>query len=272
MTGMTSADIREVLHKRWPDEGHIHVEEAPTNSLRQGRRLDVLVMSVLKSRKFERHGVEIKVSMGDYRTEIRSPDKADWWWNHVNFFWVAAPLELTAKMRPELPEGWGLLGVTPTTSRLVVQAERHDAEPFTEDEFVGIMRASANAGVHALARAETRGIKKGIEIGETNRGPVGLTDAQAEAIRVYPYLRETVDLFEAASGIDIGQRWTGERVGEAVKIVMSAGSTPEGIAALYERYAEHVDKQAGNLRAAAKNLRKLDDGSTELPFDDGQAD
>lgn len=263
---MTAADIRDRLHSRWPDDAHIHINEAPMTSGRNsGRKLDVLVMCVLKSRKFERHGIEIKVSMGDFRTEIRNADKADWWWNHVNYFWIAAPLELTAKMRPLLPEGWGLIGVTATNTRLVVQAERHDAEPFTDDENIGLLRAAADAGPLALKRAHL----KGVEEGKESRAPTGLTPAQQEAIRDYPYLRETVDHFEEASGVSIGNRWDGARIGAAVKIVMSAGSDPDQIATLFDNYATHVDLQTANLRTAAAKLRKLNTGSTELPFDDG---
>ncbi len=126
---MSSQDIRDALHGRWPDNQYIHIDEAPINSDRGGRKLDVLVVSLWRSRHYQLEGIEIKVSMADFRTEMKDSTKADWWWHHVHRFWIAAPAEIAKKIKPELPPTWGLLSVSGNGVRALVTPEIRTPEP-----------------------------------------------------------------------------------------------------------------------------------------------
>ena len=59
---MTAANVREALLRRWPDEQYLNIAEAPNDPRRQGRKLDVLVVTLWASRGHELDGVEIKIS------------------------------------------------------------------------------------------------------------------------------------------------------------------------------------------------------------------
>lgn len=68
---MTADEVRERLVARWPDDRYLHVYEAPTDSARQGSKIDVLVLSLWNSDKHEIDAVEVKVSYSDWCKEWR---------------------------------------------------------------------------------------------------------------------------------------------------------------------------------------------------------
>src|SRR3990167_5377151 len=100
---LTSRDVLAGLHGRWPDDQYMFVEEAPQDSSRQGRKIDALVVSLWKSRGHELDAVEVKISASDWKRELDNPEKADWWFEHTNRYWIAVPTVLAAKVRAELP-------------------------------------------------------------------------------------------------------------------------------------------------------------------------
>ena len=110
---MTAADVRGVLARHWPAGTYLSIPEAPPNAMRQGRTLDLLVTSLWSSRGFEREGVEIKVSVSDWRRELADVAKAHWWWERVHRFWVAVPAKIaqhagqTGRTSPPAPPAAG---------------------------------------------------------------------------------------------------------------------------------------------------------------------
>ena len=193
---MNAAEIREALHKRWPDGDYVVIEEAPLDPSRQGRKIDLVAISAWKSRGFAVDAVEIKVSMTDWRKELADIGKADGWWTHSDRFWLAVPSEMTAKVRDELPPAWGLLGVSAGVASVVVQAQRHGREPFTWSQSIGLLRAAQDAGSGALQRAESRGFDRGHERGRAEGERESGVEALAE-------LRAKVAAAEEATGIPI---------------------------------------------------------------------
>lgn len=73
-SSITAADIRERLTGRWPDDQYLHVYEAPMNSMRQGTKIDVLVLSLWASKGYTLDAVEIKVSYSDWCKEWRETE------------------------------------------------------------------------------------------------------------------------------------------------------------------------------------------------------
>jgi len=105
------------------DAGQLFTTEltAPNST----RRADVIHAALWGSRGNGIDVVEIKVSLSDFKAEIKQPAKAEAWWPYCNRFWIAAPSIDVAP--PELlPEGWGLM--VPTSKRrfkvVVKPAER----------------------------------------------------------------------------------------------------------------------------------------------------
>lgn len=223
---VTAAHVREALRRRWPDSEYLTINEAPDGPDRMGRKLDAVVVSLWRSRGYTLDGVEIKVSTGDWMREVNNPGKADWWWKHVDRFWIAVPVAIAPKVRQLLPDTWGLLATNGAGCQVVVQAPKHQAEPLTWPQCVGLLRATADAGPGALARAEDRGYRRGVEVGKLAAVTQG---TEARGLALHDELRAQVAAFEKASGIRISDRWPGaEGVGKLVAHVLRnmAGGDP----------------------------------------------
>jgi len=169
---MTAADVREVLARHWPAGTYLSIPEAPPNAMRQGRTLDLLVTSLWSSRGFEREGVEIKVSVSDWRRELADVAKAHWWWERVHRFWVAVPAKIAASVAADLPTGWGLLSCSGAGAKVLVKAVKHEAKPLAETTYLGLLRAASGVGLNALQRARDAGFAEGERRGPAPRiGP-----------------------------------------------------------------------------------------------------
>ena len=250
---MTAHQIIEALTLRWSDESYLKIPEAPDSADRRGRKIDCLIVSLWASRGFERDAVEIKVSMSDFRHEIKVPEKADWWWRHVHRFWVACPERLSAKVKAELPATWGLLScVEGKAPKVIVAAPKHKPHDLPPAATIGCMRASADAGLGALRRAEERG--RGI-----GRAQAEKQAPESRAAYALESLTAKVKAFQEASGIDISAGfgpWEAQRLGKAVKILLAAYRDPDLAVEALERTANDLKHQAAMADGMGQTLRK----------------
>lgn len=263
MPKMNAAAVVEALRTRWPADQNVCVEEAPEKCDRSGRRIDFLAISTWRSRGLEIDAVEVKVSASDWARERERAGKADFWWRHSHRFWIAVPKPLAAKVKAELPAGWGLLSCSPgeegkpSTTRIVVKAERRDPEPLPWGTTVGIMRAAANAGPAALQRAERSGFVRGIDEGQ-RRGRNPAVSDQTEAAA----LRKKISDFEAASGVSLAEEWRLGDIGEGVAILRGAFAAgqrfaPSGPSSLLNQIKNNAESAAFSAEAAAKRAREV---------------
>lgn len=242
----TAADVRECLASRWPDNQYLRIDEAPQDAMRQGRKLDVLAVSLWSSRGFELDGVEIKVSYHDWQRELVNAGKADWWWRHVHRFWVAVPAQLAPRVQPELPSTWGLLACEDGKTKALVKAPQAPAEPLPWTTCIGLMRAASGAGANALQRAHTNGFEEGRAAGRREA-------AAGHAQLTIDRLRQTIADFESASGVKI-EDWNGAYVGKAVAVVRRAMDDPDLFTAAVAGLAQRLQAQAGQLGKLASEL------------------
>jgi hypothetical protein len=253
---MTASDVRAGLRRRWPEGEYLHIEEAPDDAMRQGRKLDQLVVSLWRSRGYELDGIEVKVSLADWRRELKDPGKADWWWAHVHRFWLAAPLDLASTIRAELPSTWGLLGVSQEKTLEVVKAPRHDATRLPWQTVIGLMRAASSSGWAALQRAEERGRDEGYKRAkreiEHQTGDAGLR-------RQLEDLRAKTEAFAEASGIDIAETYGLEdaaRVGEIVGSARRWLRDPKLAGVQLRRQGAQAQEIASRLEELAEALER----------------
>lgn len=95
------------------------------------------------------HGFEVKVSRGDWLTELADPEKAAAWVRYCHYFWlVAADRSI---VRDDLPNGWGLLVPAGAGLRAAVKAQRRDVEPMPTPVVVSIARAVQKTEVSMVA-------------------------------------------------------------------------------------------------------------------------
>ena len=258
MSTTTAAEIRQALLTRWPDSEYLTIVEAPDGPDRTGRKLDLLVVSLWRSRGYELDGVEIKVSASDWKRELDNAAKADWWWRHVHRFWIAVPVALAPKVRNELPTGWGLLacstepGAGGKRTQVLVKPEKHDPEPMTWPNVVGLLRASADSGVGALQRAEERGYDRGHQVAKREAELAELPIGGNPGGRLEE-LRARVNAFEQASGLKISNTDSG-RVGRLVALVEKATHDPEWTSRTVQAHATRLTQTAQELTALAQAL------------------
>lgn len=261
---MNSQQMRDALAKRWPADQYVVIEEAPDSADRMGRKLDIVAVSCWRSRGHQIDGVEIKVSMGDWRKELANPAKADFWWHHCHRFWLAVPTDMAPKVRDQLPETWGLLAVDEASSRAVVPAPFHEPEPLAWCNVVGLLRASAGAGVNALARAREAGVAEGIERQrqQQERDPWGDTFHKGQLDR----LLARVDAFREASDIDLNKAFSvdeARRYGQAVTLVRRHFARPQHVLQELGRVAANMEVQRKRIYELAADLAPLIGGAEQ---------
>jgi hypothetical protein len=249
---VTAGDIRDALYRRWPPDQYLTLTEAPDGPDRLGRKLDLLAISVWKSRSYQLDGVEIKVSVSDWQRELTQGEKAEWWWAHVHRFWLAVPAAIAAKVAEDLPEGWGLLSVrSDGTTYVAVKAVRHDAVAFSWPQTIGLLRASADAGFNALNRARAEGERDGMERARRDRrGETGA--AQAELAE----LQAVVAAFAEQSGIDLSAGWCGDAkdtamLGRVVAAATKGYTNPGSAARRLRRLAKDLERSISEINAVA---------------------
>ena len=256
---MNSGDVKEALAKRWPDDQYIRIEEAPQDAARQGRKIDLLVVSLWQSRGYALDVVEIKVSMSDWKRELDNAAKADWWWRHVDRFWVAVPAGIADKVREDLPSTWGLLACTADGAHPVVKAPKHTAEGLSWQTCIGLFRASANAGAAALDRAYQRGRDDGWKQGKKQaefEGGIGQTGDRLVK------LQQQVDEFKAASGVDLTTPWQWADAARLVKAIEDWSHFPDSAVRDLERAAKEYARQGKALGEVAGQVRGLFSGAS----------
>lgn len=251
MSGMTAADVRDALSTRWPDSEYLVIPEAPQDAARARRKIDLLVVSLWQSRGYQLDAVEIKVSTSDWKRELDNPAKADWWWAHSHRFWLAVPADMAEKVQPDLPETWGLLACAPGGCKTVVKAAKRDAEPFTWQSTIGLLRAAADAGVGALQRARQAGWEEGLKQGRTE---VARQTGDAFLRQKFEDLQAKVEAFRLASGVDIANAWDGGNLGRAFALANNWRHDPTRAVKRLDELSERVAAEAKRLAALSREL------------------
>jgi hypothetical protein len=120
-------------------------------SVGQLRTADYMAFDTWESKGHIIHGVEVKVSRGDWLTELRDPEKAAAFSIYWDYWWLAVPD--AAIVRDDLPKGWGLLVLQPNGIVTRRQAPRNaDKLPLPVPIQFGIMRAVQKTAERAALR------------------------------------------------------------------------------------------------------------------------
>ena len=257
---MTSGDVKEALLRRWPPDQFLSIYEAPEQSDPSGTKLDLVVVSLWKSRGLTCDGVEIKVSMSDWKRELDNPAKADWWHAHVARFWIAAPADVAKKIKPQLPPNWGLLSCTADGVRALVHPDvNRERVPFSWSTTVGLLRAAADCGLGVLQREYGRGLTDGARQAEAqidrSSSPAGV-DKRIERLQAeLDRERERIAAFERASGLRLDPYVHGAgRMGALVGLVSAA--ILQGPDIILDR----LDRQIEQVHSVADVTAKVRDG------------
>lgn len=109
------------------------------------RICDFLAIDTYASAGLHLHGHEVKVSRGDWLTELRDPSKAEAWKSYVDRWWLV--VSDVSIVGDDLPPGWGLMAVNASgVLRVVVPAPLLSPLPTPRGMLAGIMRSTEKTG------------------------------------------------------------------------------------------------------------------------------
>jgi hypothetical protein len=212
------------------------------------RTADGLALSLYPSRGIYLHGFEIKVSRGDWLSELRNPVKADEIGKHCNYWWIVAP---STKIVPveELPDTWGLLVERGGKLFTAKEASFMTPEPLPLTMMAAIFRKATETMIPQDV-FNTR-LQEALQSREMNVAPdlkrreEGLREKEA-------MYRE----FEEKSGLRINQWCLGD-IAAAVKVIQS-NRIDNYISNLktLKSQAEHIAKRIGE---SLEGLEELED-------------
>jgi hypothetical protein len=213
---MTEKDIADLIEKKYTGDAYAFLPQVANGTGgHKERTADALVMSLWPSRGLHLYGFEIKVSRGDWRGELKKPEKAESIAQYCDFWYVVAP-EGIANVE-EVPPNWGLM--CPSANGLCLQIKKQAVELKPKDiskVFLAALLRKASATITPEARtieAYNKGRKEGM----------AARDHSNECkIKEFEELKIIVKQFEDASGVRINNRWTDTaKIGEAVNMVLS---------------------------------------------------
>lgn len=210
----TEAKVFACLHKVFPNGAYVllpQVRNGIGHYCKQTRTADAIAVSCWPSRGLYLAGVEIKVSLSDWRSELANAEKAEDMAQYCKLWYIAAPKGVIPA--GELPDDWGLIECEERQSKIVKAAKATEFQPIDFPLMAAILRVVSQVTTPTDNVRDK--ITEGIEAARR-------VDAQAHK-REIEELETLVGRFEEASGVDLrGAKWRAGRIGEAVKQAMKS--------------------------------------------------
>lgn len=152
-SALSAAHVRTALQKHFAGDGSIILHEVSNATGGRAQRwIDMAVVETWPSRGYLVHGIEIKISRGDWLRELKNPAKAEALHRHCDLWWIATANKGTILSTDELPPGWGWIEVKPERTVVVVKAQRQERPQHLTREFTA-----------ALLRSQSRDMAKTID-------------------------------------------------------------------------------------------------------------
>lgn len=241
MAGMTASDVLDSIWDRWPDEQWVKVTEAPDSSDRMGRKIDLLCLNAWRSKGYAVECVEVKVSAADCRKEFADPAKSEFWFRHSNRFWLALPSDIYKLVKEEVPDTWGVITISDNgKARAVRQAPKRDRVDLAHGTYLGLLRSSRADLIDATRRARSAGREEGRKAAEATAERLESGRTQ-HLERQLNELRNNVQQFKDACGIDLAGFRAGVALGEAVNEVRRLEAQPDLTDKLHEIGDAYID-------------------------------
>lgn len=172
--------------------------------------MDMLAMNLWSSRGYAIHGFEVKASRGDWLKELKTPKKADLFFNRVDYWWLVIGDKEIVKPG-ELPDTWGL--IQPHGSGLSIKTKATKIKAtyeFNRSWLAAILRR-ASVRPPTAEEAEIKRVNQ--EYFQMGKQDEKNTNARLQANwekqnQKYIALVKTLSEFEDATGISIAShRW-----------------------------------------------------------------
>lgn len=212
-------EVRAALRKQMcaPEWAMFHEVSNGTGARGGAAYADVVAMSLYPSRGLELHGMEIKVSRGDWQRERQKPNKAEIIAAYCDRWWLVTGPGVVHDVG-EIPTGWGWKLFDGSKLSTKQQPAFLAARPMDRVFLAALLRRASEAGDGVIRQA----VKAATEE-ESKRNEKRLEDAIRYSTQSHENLKAVVAEFEAASGIEL-KRWGGNKeIGRLAKAIDASG-------------------------------------------------
>lgn len=200
----TTKDLLERLQRHYikpgPLPGGVFVPECGINGGAQ-TRADALYVGFTSASGRILIGHELKVSRADWRKELDTAGKADFWADNCHAWYIVAP-SLDIVPKEEVPHGWGLMIPNSRTRtrmdiavKATVHADRHPAWEATRSILARLdtLRAQHDYAVEKAAQEKARKrAEEDIERARAARAQQALTPEQSLRLRQLDRIEEVL--------------------------------------------------------------------------------
>jgi hypothetical protein len=211
------------------------------------RAADAIAFGLWPSTGHVIHGFEIKISRADWLRELKDPWKGEAFAKFCDYWWIVAADP--AIVHPgELRDGFGLMVPNRSSLKPICHAkERSDVTPVDRGLLSAILKRAAGASTEERNESFQRGVEQG----------------KSQALSDYDHVKSRAELlekrikdFEEASGVRINE-WRGaQKVGEAVKFVLSGGLDNQ------HRDLKRINDIAASIQASVASAAELSSCAT----------
>lgn len=254
-----------LLNKFPPNEYVLIMEVSNASGFSRSRSLDFMAINLWESRGLAVTGIERKSNRGDWLKEIKSPEKQESHFKHCDYFYLLTDKEGVAKIE-EIPASWGWYHIKGNRVMTMKQAPKLSPQPIGRSLMCAMLRRAASKESY-IHKGEFDSLVEEKVKKETEK-----FQNRDLNLRQLKELREIVDEFEEASGIDLSQRSWGKypyatkikQIGEAVSLILN-GRLESHLKSLksYKTSFEHIVK---TLESHYQKLNELYE-SKELHID-----
>lgn len=235
----TETRVFSMLAVPFPDGAYVRLPQVRngTGFRSRTRTADALIVSCWPSRGLWFAGVEIKVSLHDWKRELATPDKSAEIQKWCDYWYMAAPAGVVPL--GELPPTWGLIECTAKGCKIAKPAPKLKPKAIDVAFVAAILRNLAETTVPKI-QVEELAAKRAEELASRDRYEV-------------ERLRERIESFRKETGIDVHGVWEYGAINEAIKLVQR--SKVKGVKAL----AEYMKREATRLVQAGCEVMAICD-------------
>ena len=182
------------------------------------RTADAIAVSLYRSRGKAIWGFEMKVSRSDWLHELKQPEKSESILRYCNYWALVVPNKDIVKPG-ELPATWGMYVAQKNRLKCVGPCPKLDPLPMS----ITFLTALLYAVEHRQSKADEKALNDAKNEGY-KQGSARTSDAYWE--KEYTALRDKVEAFEKASGLNIQYGWQKpDKIGAVVKMLLD-GNAP----------------------------------------------
>lgn len=237
-----SLSVIEALYKRFPVKEYVVLTEVRDAAGHAARRsADAIAMGLWPSRGIELHGIEVKQGRADWLKEVKNPQKAENIFQYCDRFWLLAMEEMVVFSAEEIPRTWGYMQLVGSKLQIIKEAPLLSAKPISKTFLAALLKRATEGMIHPgtindkLKEAQAEG-ERLAELAATK---------ELNTLRA---LKESVDIFEKESGIDLSDtRWNFDpaATAHAIKVITDTG---------LREYMEKLDKALVTMREQLDNI------------------